>query len=91
MGMLSIFPSCTSGSKEFNDAKAQISNLEKQINDAETCDDLLKVVESFLNLVFSDAEYEGKDVMTEAEKTEIQKMMDDLSKVAEAKTSELGC
>ena len=91
--MMFAFSQCggNKGSKEFQDSKALLEKLEKAVNDSKTCEELEDAALTVLFSGLAMEEYAEEDKMTEAEKTEIEKLGEKFEKVMEAKVAELGC
>lgn len=92
--MMFAFTQCggeNKGSKEFQDSKALLEKLEKAVNESKTCEELEDAALTILFSGIAMEEYAEEDKMTEAEKTELEKLGEKLEKVMEAKVAQLGC
>lgn len=93
--MMLAFTQCggSKGTKEFQDNKEMITNLEKAVKQANTCDELETAV---FNVAMSalanvDKEYADNEKMTDKEKETIEKLGKEIEDLMTKKSAELGC
>lgn len=81
------------GSKEFQDNKELMNNLEKAVKQAKTCDELEGAVfaVALSAIATADKEYADNEKMTDKEKETIEKLSKDIEDLMTKKTEELGC
>ncbi len=90
--VLLAFTSCgPKGTKQFNESKATLEQIQKQVEAATTCDEMQMAALGILGIAFGGDEYAEEEKMTAEEQTTFTQMMDDLSAKMEAKSTELGC
>ena len=79
------------GSKEYQETMEVYQQLEKAVNDANTCDELQ---EAALGLLFSglaSKSYADEEKMTEQEEKKVEEYIEKLGNVIEKKSEKLGC
>ena len=90
--MLFAFSQCGGGSKEFQDSKKMINDIEKAINKANSCDELSSAMMGVLMSAMADKkEYAENEKMTKEEEAKLEELGKNLDKVMEEKAKKLGC
>lgn len=93
--MMLAFTQCggSKGSKEFQDNKEMVTNLEKAIKEAKTCEELQGAVWSVAlsALAKADTEYAENEKMTESEEQALEKLSKEVEDLMTKKSEELGC
>ena len=82
-------------SKQFTEMKEAYDEIEKMINDTKDCEELKEaafaVALGALAIELGGDEYTAEDKMTEKEKEQFKKIIDDLSDKTQKKAEQLGC
>ncbi len=85
----------TKASKQFTEMKEAYDEIEKMINDTKDCEELKEaafaVALGALAIELGGDEYTAEDKMTEKEKEQFNKIIEDLSDKAQKKARQLGC
>lgn len=93
--MMLAFTQCggSKGSKEFQDNKELMTNLEKAVKQAKTCDELQTAVftVAMSALANADKEYADNEKMTDKEKETVEKLGKEIEDLMTKKGEELGC
>lgn len=92
--MLFAFTQCggASGSKEYQDTMKKYKEVEKNIKNAKTCDELSDALMSMLFMGLADKnEYAENEKMTEAEKAELDKYGKGFEELFKKQADKLGC
>ena len=82
-------------SKQFTEMKEAYDEIEKMINDTKDCEELKEaafaVALGALAIELGGDEYTAEDKMTEKEKEQFNKIIEDLSNKTQKKAEQLGC